>query len=131
MHAQLRDYEPALHRCLEALELFRDLADKFGEGATWDSVGCARHHLGQHAEAAACFQRALGLFRKLDARYTQAEILGHLGDAQRASGQLQAAADAYRQALAILDELHHPDAVGMAARLRQIGVPPRSLASHG
>jgi len=86
-------------------------------------VGCARHHLGQHTEAAACFVRAFELFRELDARYYQAEILGHLGDAEQARGQSGAAADAYRQALDILTELHHPDADAMKARLRRSGVP--------
>jgi tetratricopeptide (TPR) repeat protein len=121
MHAQLSDHEQGLRRCLQALELFRDLGDRSGEAATWDSVGWARHRLGDHAAAIVCIERSLELFRELGDRYFQAQILDHLGDARRAAGHPRAAADAYREALVILNDLNHPDADEMNAKLGQPG----------
>lgn len=120
MHSYLSDYEESLRRCLQALELFRDLGDRSGEAVTWDSVGWARHHLGDHAGATACIERSLELGRELGDRYIQAQILDHLGDVRRATGHPRAAADAYREALAILNDLNHPDADEMNAKLGQL-----------
>jgi tetratricopeptide (TPR) repeat protein/transcriptional regulator with XRE-family HTH domain len=119
MHAQLGDCEQGLRRCLEALELFRDLGDRSGEAATWDSVGWAHHRLGDHDAATACIERALELFRELGDRYFQAQILDHLGDARRAAGHPRAAEDAYGEALVILNDLNHPDADEVNAKLGQ------------
>ena len=46
-----------------------------------------------------------------------AETLGHLGDAHQAAGDLGEARTAWKDALAILDDLHHPDAVRIRAKL--------------
>jgi tetratricopeptide (TPR) repeat protein len=121
MHSQLSDYEEGLRRCLQALELFRDVGDRSGEAVTWNSVGWARHHLGDQAAATACIERALELSCELGDRYTQAEIPDHLGDARRAVGHPRAAADAYHEAPVILNELNHPAAEELTAKLGQLG----------
>ncbi len=90
----------------------------------WDSLGYAEHHLGNLAEAAACYQRALSLFRELGDRYNEAEILIHLGDTHHAAGDLAAGPGAWQQALAILVDLHHPGADQVRAKLLQMTDPP-------
>ena len=48
--------------------------------------------------------------------------LGHIGDASHATGRLDDARAAWQDALAILDELRHPDAALIQAKLAEL--PP-------
>jgi DNA-binding SARP family transcriptional activator/Tfp pilus assembly protein PilF len=120
-HAQLGSYEQAVDHCQRALDLQRELGDRHGEANTWDSIGYARHHLGHHTDAISCYRHALGLFRELGDRYNQADTLTRLGDTYHAAGDPRAARDAWQQALAILDDLDHPDASQVRAKLRDLG----------
>ncbi|HEY2579932.1 MAG TPA: tetratricopeptide repeat protein [Streptosporangiaceae bacterium] len=123
-YAHLRDYRRAIAFCQPALDLYRDIGDRHGEAAAWDSLGYARHHLGAHAQAVVSYRHALDLYCELGNRYYQADTLTHLGDAQHATKDLKNASTAWQQALAILDEMHHPDATAVRARLTAF-VPPQ------
>jgi tetratricopeptide (TPR) repeat protein len=101
----------------QALALNHELGDRRGEAHTWDSLGYAEHQLGHHREAADCYQSALSLFRELGDPFNEAEILTHLGDAHHAARNLREARAAWQQALDILDDLHHPDADQLRAKL--------------
>ncbi len=94
-----------------------------------DSLGYAHQQLGNHAAATACYQRALDLHREIGSRWGLAETLGHLGDARRAAGNPAEARTAWEESLAILDELHHPDAGQIRAKLRELnmGVRPGAV----
>jgi DNA-binding SARP family transcriptional activator len=133
LHGQLGDYEQALPHCQQALILSRVAGDRQIEGDTLDSLGCAHHHLGQHAEAIACYQQALDIGRELNYRYLQAAALSHLGDTHQATGDLQAALTAWREALSILDDLQHPDAIHVRAKLgaAEAGHTAASAAKRG
>jgi tetratricopeptide (TPR) repeat protein/transcriptional regulator with XRE-family HTH domain len=119
-HCLLGHYEQARALCRQALALNAEVRHRHFEGSAWDSVGYAEHHLGNFDEAAACYLRALGIFRECGDRYLEATILTHLGDTRRAMGQLPPASEAWQQALAILDDLDHPDADTVRARLADI-----------
>jgi tetratricopeptide (TPR) repeat protein len=125
--AHLGNYQRALASCQQALDLARDLGSRFEQAGAWDSLGYARDHLGDHAEAITCYNHALSVYRELGDRYYQARTLARLGDTCQAAGQPQAARDARQQALAILDDLHHPDAIKVRATLRQ----PRTTTDFG
>jgi DNA-binding SARP family transcriptional activator/tetratricopeptide (TPR) repeat protein len=114
----LGDYHQARSFCRQALTLSAEVGDRWIEGNAWDSAGYAEHHLGNLAEAAACYQHALSLFRESGARFDEADTLTHLGDTHHAARNLPQARDAWQQALGILDELHHPDAEQVRAKLR-------------
>jgi DNA-binding SARP family transcriptional activator/tetratricopeptide (TPR) repeat protein len=117
-HAKLGDYQQALACSEQALALHQELGDRNEQASTWDSVGYARHHLGQYPEAIACYQQALALARELGHRFNLADVLIHLGDSYAAAGQPSAAREAWQQALDILDDLYHPRADDIRARLR-------------
>lgn len=68
-------------------------------------------------EAAACYQRALGIFQTVGDRWGAADTLTNLGDICRAAGELLHAREAWQQALGILDDLQHPDAAEVRAKL--------------
>jgi tetratricopeptide (TPR) repeat protein len=116
-HGLLGDYQQARAFCRQALTVCAQADDPCNEGIAWDSLGYTEHHLGNLAEAAACYQHALTLHREAGARFLEAETLTHLGDTRNAAGELAQARETWQQALAILDDLHHPDAVQIRAKL--------------
>jgi DNA-binding SARP family transcriptional activator len=116
-HGLLGDYQQARVFCRQAVTLSAKAGHRWVEGCSWDSVGYAEHHLGNLAEAAACYQRALSLKREAGDRVVEAETLTHLGDTCQAAGQLAQAREAWQQALAILEDLRHPGADQVRAKL--------------
>jgi tetratricopeptide (TPR) repeat protein len=97
--------------------LHRELSDKPGEAATWDSLGYIRHQMGNHGQAVDCYQHALEIYEEGGHRYYQADTFTHMADVKQAAGDLDAARDAWQRALAILDDLGHPDAERVRANL--------------
>jgi hypothetical protein len=63
---------------------------------------------------------ALRLYRDLTDRYYESDTLTHLGDTHLAVGDPDAARAAWRQALTILDDLDHPDAQNVRAKLHHL-----------
>ena len=118
----LGNYERAIAECQRALAGFRRSGFRRGEASALDSLGWAHHQLGDHTQAIARGQEALRIFRMLGDRYDEAEILTHLGDALQAAGDHQAARHAWQQALAILDDLQHPDAAAVQAKLQSLRI---------
>jgi DNA-binding SARP family transcriptional activator/tetratricopeptide (TPR) repeat protein len=117
---QLGNYQQARSCCQQALSLWRKIGDRNDEATTLDSLGYAEHHLGHHAQAASCYSRALAIFRELGDQYYQAGTLTHLGDTHQSAGMLQQARGAWQQALDILDDLRHPDAGQVRAKLQEL-----------
>jgi DNA-binding SARP family transcriptional activator len=116
-HALLGDFEQARAFCQQAVTLCVETDHRWVEGAAWDSLGYAEHHLGHLAEAAACYQRALTVARERGDRFYEADTLTRLGDTRGAAGALEQARETWRQALAILEELQHPYADQVRAKL--------------
>jgi tetratricopeptide (TPR) repeat protein len=116
-HALLGDYPQARALCRQALALNTRYGSRHLEGDIWNSLGYTEYHAGDFGEAAACYERALGIFRAFVDRIGEADTLTHLGDIRRATGELLQAREAWQQALAILDDLQHPDAAELRAKL--------------
>ncbi|MFF3852880.1 tetratricopeptide repeat protein [Micromonospora sp. NPDC002575] len=119
-HALLGNQRQALRYCHQALGQQQQLGNRAGEAAAWDSIGYAHHQLGHHHQAITCYRHALELNRDVGARYSLTEVLVHLGDAHLAAGDPEAARIAWQQALAILDDLQHPDAEEVHAKLEAL-----------
>jgi tetratricopeptide (TPR) repeat protein len=121
--AHLGHHRKALTCGEQAVRIFRELGNQAGEAAAWDSLGEVRHLIGHHAEAIACYQRANDMFRRLDNAYYEAVTLMNIAETQSAVGDLRAARTSWQQALAILDDLHHPDADQVRAKLQDLAAP--------
>jgi tetratricopeptide (TPR) repeat protein len=119
-HALLGDHAAALVHCDQARTLHRELGDRLGEAASLDSLGYAHKHLAHYAQAVGCYQQALELYRDLDNQGYAADVLSHLGDAHQAAGDPAASRVAWQSALDILDQLGHPQADKVRAKLRGI-----------
>jgi tetratricopeptide (TPR) repeat protein/transcriptional regulator with XRE-family HTH domain len=131
LHAHLGNYEQALKYCQQSLDMYRDLTDPLNEAAAWDSIGYVFLNLGRHDEAITSLHTALSLIRKLPTGYYQTAMLIHLGDAYRTAGQLDQARQTWQQALKILENLKHPDADHVRARLRGQAPTARTPMSGG
>jgi DNA-binding SARP family transcriptional activator len=127
-HALLGNYQKARALCRQALALNTRYGNRHLEGNICNSLGYAEYHAGDLAEAAACYERALSIFRNIDDRWGQADTLTNLGDICHASGELLRSRKAWQQALAILDDLQHPDAEQVRARLSSTGEHARLLS---
>jgi DNA-binding SARP family transcriptional activator len=130
-YALVEDYEQAVTHCRRAISLHREVGDRDGEAATWDSLGYAYHHLRRYPEAVGCLQRALDLFRDLGDPYEEAGTLTRLGDTHEAANQLGTAQTYWKQALAILDDLDHPTADQVRAKLADLGMGSATAAAGG
>ncbi len=115
--ALLGDPQSALVPCEQALVIYTELGDLHGRAHTWDSLGYAHQHLGDHVRAIECYLNTLTLVRQLGDRYQEADTLANLGDVRLATGDPPAARDDWQRALIILDELDHPDAEKVRAKL--------------
>jgi tetratricopeptide (TPR) repeat protein/DNA-binding XRE family transcriptional regulator len=125
----LGEYQQALTCSLAAIAVQRELmdkADKYGTAETLKALGDTHHYLGNYSQAIDYHLQALELGRQLGDHYTEAETLTRLGDAYQAAAEPDAAQDAWRQAVAILDDLHHPDAAQVRAKL---GEPREAIAA--
>jgi tetratricopeptide (TPR) repeat protein/transcriptional regulator with XRE-family HTH domain len=122
-HVLLGDYEQARVVCRRALSVCAETGHRRLEGHSWDSLGYAEHHLGNFAEAAACYERALGVLREFGERYPEAEALTHLGDTRHAAGDLPRAREAWQRALTIFEDMQHPDADEVRAKLDSLDAP--------
>ncbi|MEH1016655.1 tetratricopeptide repeat protein [Micromonospora sp. CPCC 206060] len=116
-HIQLGDHRQALDHCRRALAEHQRIGNRYWEAHAWDSLGYAHHHLGEHAEAVDCYQQALARWREAGERYYEATTLTHLADTRHCAGDPGPARTAWRQALDIFDQLGHPDAEQVRARL--------------
>jgi tetratricopeptide (TPR) repeat protein/transcriptional regulator with XRE-family HTH domain len=119
-HAQLGSYEEALAFCQQAITLHRELGNRHGEAGAWDTLGLTHHRLGQYRRAVTCYRHALDLLREFADRYHEAMTLTHLGDTHDRAGDAATARDAWRGALVILEELDHPDADQLRAKLADV-----------
>jgi tetratricopeptide (TPR) repeat protein/transcriptional regulator with XRE-family HTH domain len=128
LHARLGRHQPGLTACTEALVLQQELGDLDGQAATLDTLGQIHQAQGRWADAIDHYRRSLALLVELGDRHNEAEVLTHLGDTEQAAGHPAAARASWQQALAIRDELDHPEAADLRARL---GPPHPATGSAG
>jgi len=116
-HAHLGNYQQARELCRQALDLNARYGSRHLEANIWNSLGDTEYRAGDFGEAAACSERALSIFRTVGDRWGEADALTNLGDVHRAAGERGRAREAWQQAFDILNDLQHPDAAKVRARL--------------
>ena len=116
--AQLGDFAAAAGTAREAVAHFEALRNVAAEANAWDTLGYAEHGLGRHDRAAECYRRSHELFTVAGDRYGQAFALAHLGDVLADVDDTDAARASWTDALAVLDDLGHPEAAEVRAKLR-------------
>jgi hypothetical protein len=114
------DHRRALADLERALALLGAAGHRYGQAHTLDSLGYVHTRLGDHRLAIDCLHRALHLFEEEGDRYFQSVALDHLGDAHHAATDPPAAHAAWLRSLTILDDLGHPDAARVRAKLADL-----------
>ncbi len=112
--------EEAIERCAEALRVFTAKGEVNGAGAVYDTLGRLHANLGDHDAAVRHFARSIEIKTGIGERYQAASSLTRLGETYLSIGETDAAVRAYRQALGHLDDLDHPDAADVRARLADL-----------
>ncbi|MEU6248578.1 BTAD domain-containing putative transcriptional regulator [Glycomyces sp. NPDC047010] len=110
-------YLEALADCEAALGFAEAADDRAGQAAILDSLGYVHHHLGRFDLAVDHYERSVDLSRDVGARSGEAAALANLADTHLALNDPDAARDAWTQALEILDDIAHPDADSIRAKL--------------
>jgi len=91
----------------------------------------------QYGQALDCYRQAIDLLREAGDRYHEATSLADLGDTQHTAASPTAAHEAWNQALTIFNELAHPKAAPLRAKLLHnldrypADVPLAPLAENG
>jgi tetratricopeptide (TPR) repeat protein len=116
-YALLGKYPAGLRYCERALEQAMEIGHPVIEAQAWDSIGFIHQHMTQPVQAISCHQRSAERLRELGDRHQLTRALHHLGDAHQAAGDHNAAIEAWAEALTILDDLHHPDADQVRAKI--------------
>lgn len=119
-HARLGELAQGRTRCEQALQLFLDIGNPYGQGITLESLGDIYHQFGDHDRAIAHYRLAADHYRQAGDLYSLARTLALLGDTCQAVADTAGAHDARQQAIHILDGMHHPNADQTRARLRQL-----------
>jgi tetratricopeptide (TPR) repeat protein len=103
----------------QALELFGDLGDRYGQAHVLNELGAVQRLTGDYAAAAASRQQAFELFREFGARLGQAVTLNSLAEPLSRSSAGQQAREHHARVLAIARDLGAP--VEEARALEGIG----------
>ena len=130
-HAQLGDHQQALTCCQQALALHQELGDRDGAGRTPGTASATPTTTSATTpRPSPATSTPSTCYRDLGDRYNEADTLTHLGDTHHAAGDPDAARDAWQQALTILDELDHPDADQVRAKLGGLTGPTGDRADE-
>ncbi|MFI0464477.1 ATP-binding protein [Saccharopolyspora sp. 5N102] len=100
-----------LHRSLETS------SDQFLQGYTLGYLGSAYLRAGDIDNAVRTYRRAVEHCRAIGHRLGEMTSLNELGEALHATGDVEGAREAWQAALVVLDELGHPDAGTVRAKL--------------
>lgn len=113
----LGDYPAAVSEGLRALALYTEAGHLEGEAAICRVLGLAESGRGRHEQAIDHYGRSRRLDLVLGDRYREAQAMDLLADEYLATGAGAAASRWRTQALEILDQLSHPDAAVVRAKL--------------
>ncbi|MER7247853.1 BTAD domain-containing putative transcriptional regulator [Kribbella sp. NPDC000426] len=116
-HALLGNYEEAVRCCEQALAELREIGEMHGEADTLDSLGFAYGRLRRYDDALRCYRRAIELQELLGRRLELAEAIESIGDLHAEISRSEAARDEWSRAARMLEDLDHPKAAAVRAKL--------------
>ncbi|MGL5824579.1 MAG: AfsR/SARP family transcriptional regulator [Nocardioides sp.] len=113
----LGDHKAALAYCERALAFNRKVDDQIALATCLDSLGRIYLHLGRHAESIESYVEAVAIVQEEGRHLQLSEYIWHLGDAYHTTGDHQAARSSWQGSLDLLEELDHPNAAVLRAKL--------------
>lgn len=122
-HYERGEYQRARALSQQALDVRGLTGDREGTIPSWLTLGDVERDTGEITPALDCYGTAVRLSREVGNILMLATALTRLGDVQALIGHQGAAERSWREALAILTDLDHPDADGVAGRLSSVSAP--------
>jgi CHAT domain-containing protein/Flp pilus assembly protein TadD len=125
---QISQFTAALQSWQQALQIYREIKDRQGEGAALGNLGIAYRNLGDYKKAIEYHQQFLAIAREIKDRNSEGKALGNLGNAYLSLGDYPKAIEYYQQTLAIAREIKDRESEGKA--LGNLGVAYYSLGDY-
>jgi CHAT domain-containing protein/Tfp pilus assembly protein PilF len=121
-------FREALQSWEQALDIYREIGDRAGEGGALVNLGSAYYSLGDYQQAIDFYEQRLAIAREIGDRAGEGKALGGLGNAYLSLGDYQQAIDLYEQQLVITREIG--DRAGEGNALNNLGEAYRNLGDY-
>ncbi len=115
--AELGQYDAGLAACEEAYRINDETGDLQSRAYTLDSIAYIHGLKNDWHKAISAYQAAIQTFERINDRINVAVTHEALGDAYEATGASEAARSTWKEALTILEQLNHPKAIKLHAKL--------------
>jgi CHAT domain-containing protein len=125
---QTGQFPAALNSLQQALQIYRALKNRQGEGRALNSLGIANHSLGNYAKVIEYWQQSLAIEREIKNRRGEGLALGNLGVAYIDLGNYAKAIEYTQQRLAIAREIK--DRLGEGKALGNLGLAYLNLGNY-
>jgi CHAT domain-containing protein/uncharacterized protein HemY/outer membrane protein assembly factor BamD (BamD/ComL family) len=126
---QINQYEAALKSWQQALQIYRKIKDRRGEGATLGNLGLAYDDLSNYDQAISYHVQSLDLSREIKDRRGEITSLGNLGNAYFSLGSYRKAIEYQERSLEIAQEVKDREGEGKA--LGNLGNAYQFLGNYG
>jgi tetratricopeptide (TPR) repeat protein len=126
--AQNSQFTPALQSWRQALQIYREIKDRLGEGQSLGNLGNAYLNLGEYPKAIEYEQQWLAIAREIKDRQSEGKALGNLGNAYLNLGEYPKAIEYQQQVLAIAREIKDRQSEGQS--LGNLGLAYFSLGEY-
>ncbi|AFZ20958.1 CHAT domain-containing protein [Allocoleopsis franciscana] len=126
-----KQFEASLQSWQRALDLYREIKDRQGEGAAWGNLGMNYYELRNYPKAIECFQQVLAIARELSVHQVEANSLKGLGLSYSAMGHYSKAIEYYQQILAIVQERKDRSSEGYLVKQLEMDLEEDALNNLG
>ena len=125
---QTDQFKAALQSWEQALQIYREIKDRAGEGGALVGLGNAYLFLGNYNKAIEFYQQSLAIFQQIGDKASKSGALGNLGNVYKSLGDYKKAIEFYQQNLAIAKQIGDRSSEGRA--LGNLGLVSRSLGDY-
>ncbi|MCT7965666.1 CHAT domain-containing protein [Laspinema sp. D1] len=125
---QRSQFRDALQSWEQALEIYRQIGDKVGEGKTLHNLGTVYKSLGEYAQAEQYYRQSLEISRQLGDKAVEGTTLNNLGTLYTSLGEYAQGEQYYRQSLEIFQQIG--DKMGEGRTLNNLGGVYTSLGEY-
>jgi tetratricopeptide (TPR) repeat protein len=128
LYAMTGAYDQGLAHCERAFALYRESCNPSGAADTLAAIGCIYRKRGDPVRALSFYEWAISAYRELGELFGEAQSLDGLGETLLATADADAARTAWSAALRIVDDMSHPLADQVRAKIAALTLSARESA---
>ena len=125
---QTSQFKAALQSWQQALQIYREIKDRQGEGKALGNLGIGYDVLGDYTKAINYHKQLLAIAREIDDPPSEGAALGNLGLAYHSLGDYPKAIEYHQQSLKIARKIDNR--LGESAALENLGLAYRNLGDY-